>query len=126
MLDTAKTEGGDDWDVGPSKLNWKAAAQLVYDRLGGKDVLDPQALDKKVDAVRASLASYRWHVASFGVERPAADELSALVLLLSQYWGAKCSFARAIARQGHATPWHREAAQEAEGARRSMGCTRAL
>jgi hypothetical protein len=52
--------------------------------LDGKDVVDPKALDEKVDAARASLASHKGHVASFGVERAAADELSASVFNLSQ------------------------------------------
>jgi hypothetical protein len=84
MLDSANTEDGDDWDVGLSKLHWKAAAQLTYARLDGKDVVDPKALDEKVAAVRARLASYKGHVASFGVERATADELSASVGNLCQ------------------------------------------
>ena len=57
MLVTAKSKGGDAWDVGINRLRWKAAAQAIHDRLGRYGVVDPTALDQKIDVCKTSLAS---------------------------------------------------------------------
>ena len=73
MLDTAKSKGGDARDVGINRLSWKAAAQAIHDRLGGYGVVDPTALDQKIDVCTTSLASSEEQAGTSGLDRPMAD-----------------------------------------------------